>query len=148
MIILNRTYTHVIENVGFGGLSFDIVCDILKDGRAFSHFIEPWIANNYPLVHISGCKSYDFEDKNDPRIKYDEKTFTKNGCKFMPSSMIGTGRKFNNEVFQEKTKDLIFCIVSNINFPEIKIRFIKGETLLQSYPKGEIPFSDHIKLFE
>jgi len=65
----------------------------------------------------------------------------------MPSSMIGTGRTFNKEEFEEKSKKLIFCIVSNINFPEIKIKFVKGSNLLEIYPKGIIPLNDHVKFF-
>ena len=80
----------------------------------FSHFIEHWISNNYPLTHVDGCKSHDFIDINDSTILYDEKTFTKGGCNFCPSNMLGQGRKFDKEVFTEKTKKLIFCIVSNV----------------------------------
>jgi hypothetical protein len=61
--------------------------------------------------------------------------------------MIGTGRTFNKEEFEEKTRRLIFCIVSNINFPEIKIKFIRGVDLLPIYPKGIIPLKDHVKFF-
>ena len=144
---LNKTFTHSIINYTFGNLPEVICKEILKDGRAFSYFIEKWIEHNYPLIHICGCKEYDFTDENFPEILYDEKTFTKGGCRYMPSSMIGTGRSFNKEAFEEKSKKLIFCIVSNVNFPEIKIKFIKGINLLELYPKGIIPLKDHIKLF-
>jgi len=147
-VILNKTFTHTIMDYTFDNLSNEICCNILKDGRVFSHYIEKWIEHNYPLKHIDGCKEYDFIDQNYPEILYDEKTFTKGGCRYMPSSMIGTGRSFNKEVFEEKSKKLIFCIVSNINFPEIKIKFIKGINLLELYPKGIIPLKDHIKFFD
>ena len=103
---------------------------------------------NYPLNHIKGCKKYDFTDKNNQEILYDEKTFTKGGCKFCPSNMIGQGRTFDKEVFLEKSKKLIFCIVSNVNFPEIKIKFVKGEELATKYPTGVIPLNDHNKFFD
>jgi len=146
-VVLNTTFNHIINDIGFGGLSTEKVNDIFKDGRMFSGFIEPWIALHYPVNHITGCKSYDFTDKEYPDILYDEKTFTKNGCKFCPSNMIGVGRKFNKEIFEEKTKKLIFCIVSNIDFPNIKIKFVKGVDLMVLYPTGNIPSKDHIKFF-
>ena len=62
--------------------------------------------------------------------------------------MIGQGREFDQEVFEEKTKKLVFCIVSNINFPNIKVRFIKGSELLLKYPKGKISSNDFIKFFD
>ena len=112
-----------------------------------SHFIEAWISLMYPIKHIHGCKSYDFIDNNYTETIYDEKTFTDNGCKFLPSNMLGQGRMFNRKIFEKKAKKLIYCLVSNVNFPEIKIKFVRGITLLKLYPNGSIPLNDHIKLF-
>jgi len=146
-IIYNKTFIHTIENLSFGNIPESVIIDIYKDGRAFSHFIEPWLAINYPLIHIKGCKKYDHTDINDENIKYDQKTFTSRGCKFMPSNMIGEGRTFNKDVFEEKAKKLIYIIVSNVNFPEIKIKFVKGIDLIVDYPTGIIPSKDFIKFF-
>lgn len=145
---LNKTFIHTITNVSFGELPIELVNEIFKDGRPFSHFIEKWIEKNYPLKHIPGCKKYDFTDINHEETKYDEKTFTKGGCKYCPSNMIGQGRVFNQKEFEEKSKKMVFCIVSNINFPEIKIRFMKGEDLIKIYPKGIINLKDHNKFFD
>lgn len=136
----NITYTHILKNFSFGNIPKSIIVDTYKDGRAFAHFIEPWLSKNYPLIHIKGCKKYDHIDINN--IKYDQKTFTTRGCKFMPSNMIGEGRLFNKKVFQTKAKKLIYIIVSNINFPEIKIKFVKGINLIKKYPSGIIRLKD------
>lgn len=146
-ITYNTTYTHIIEDFSFGNVPKSIIMDTYKDGRPFSHFIEPWLAINYPLYHIKGCKKYDHVDINDENIKYDQKTFTKLGCKFMPSNMIGEGRSFNKEIFEEKAKQLIYIIVSNVNFPEIKIKFVKGIDIIVDYPDGKIPLKDFDKFF-
>jgi len=146
-IQLNTTFTHTLSNIGFDYLPQDVVNNIMKDGRVFSHLIEKWISLEYPLEHIEGCQAYDFIDGNFPETKYDEKTFTKNGCKFCPSNMLGQGRVFDREIFEEKTKKLIFCIVSNVNFPIIKIRFVRGIELLQRYQNGIIPFREHDDFF-
>ena len=61
--------------------------------------------------------------------------------------MLGQGRVFDREIFEEKTKKLIFCIVSNVNFPIIKIRFVRGIELLQRYQNGIIPFREHDDFF-
>jgi len=146
-IELNKTMVRVIEDFSFGNLPKSAIVEIYKDGRAFSHFIEPWLAENYPLNHVKGCKKYDHTDLNDANVKYDQKTFTARGCKFMPSNMIGEGRSFNKEVFEEKAKELIYIIVSNVNFPEIKIKFVKGIDLIVDYPTGAIPSKDFVKFF-
>ena len=144
----NTTFSHKIEIFGFGNLEQSALINIYKDGRPFSHFIEPWLAINYPLIHVTGCKKYDHTDINDENIKYDQKTFTARGCKFMPSNMIGEGRKFDKDIFEEKAKKLIYIIVSNVNFPEIKIKFVKGVDLIVDYPTGKIPSKDLVKFFD
>ena len=145
---LNVTDTVTIPSIQFGNLSSEIVNELFKDGRVASHFIELWIAENYPVTHVKGCKKYDFTDEKFPDTKYDEKTFTKGGCKFCPSNMLGQGRKFDQKVFEEKTKGLIFCIASVVNFPEIKVKFVRGSELIQKYSKGSIPLKDHAKFFD
>ena len=145
---LNKTFDHIIENYLFGNLSPNVCSNIFKDGRLFSLFIEKWIEKNYSLKHISGCKDHDFIDNKYLDTKYDEKTFTKYGCRFCPSNMVGKGRKFDKVKCEEKCKGLIFCIVSNINFPNIKVRFVAGEELIKKYPKAKIPRKDHDKFFK
>ena len=147
-VTLNKTFDHKLENLSFDCLSQEVVFEILKDGRCFSHFIEKWLSEKYPLIHIPGCKKYDFIDKKTEDIKYDEKTFTKNGCYFLPSNMIGAGRKVDIEEFTKKANELIYIIVSNINLPQIKVKFIKGSKLLEKYPSGKISFDEHNKLFD
>jgi len=65
-VTLDKTFDHYIEigcfGGGSGGLSVDVCREIYKDGRPFSFFIEPWIAINYNLTHVTGCKQYDFID--------------------------------------------------------------------------------------
>jgi hypothetical protein len=146
-VMLDVTFTHTLTDIRFDILSPEIIKKILKDGRVFSHFIEAWIERKYPIKHISGCKSYDFIDINHTETIYDEKTFTENGCIFYPSNMRGQGRIFDKEVFEKKAKKLIYCIVSNINFPEIKIKFVRGIKLLKLYPNGTISLNDHVKFF-
>ena len=148
-VFLADTQELVLENVGFDGLDSETIKTIFLDGRAFSHFIEPWLAKRqwydkktgepFRLNHIKGCKGHDFTVEHNGRtIFYDEKTFTQNGCKFMPSSMIGTGRKFNQEDFIEKVGKMNYIIVDNCQFPKIKIKWMTGKELIKSYPKGEI----------
>ena len=73
----NKTITHNIDiDNCFGNLPKSDCIEVFKDGRAFSHFIERWLAINYPLNHIKGCKKYDHTDVSDENIKYDQKTFT------------------------------------------------------------------------
>jgi hypothetical protein len=147
-IKFNTTFVHTIRNFTFDNLPIEKCVEIFKDGRAFSHFIESWLEKNYPsLKHIKGCKDHDFEDIGNENIQYEQKTFTTRGCNFMPSNMVGQGRKFDQEVFDEKSKKLLYIIIGNINFPEIKIKFVRGIDIVIDYPKGKIPFKDFDKFF-
>lgn len=219
-----------LKNVSFDGLDENTIKQIFRDGRAFSHFIEPWIAkqvwtdretgDKFKLIHVTGCKDHDFVIESKPcpllcqilllvkntttldsektskigellphatiklqeifgdawcinkqiflgcpnwsevyknldkyeidektKFKYDEKTFTGGGCKFMPSNMIGKGRKFDKEVFMTKANDMTYIIVDNTQFPSITIKFAHGSELVKQYPNGSIPFKDREKFF-
>jgi hypothetical protein len=145
---LNRTQCYTIDDYSFGGLPQETIVGLFKDGRIFSHFIEKWLEAHYPLVHISGCKDHDFVDAGNTSIHYDQKTFTKGGCKYYESSMIGVGRKFDQEKFQEKAKNMIYIIVSNLEFPRIWIKIMRGSDLMLKYPKGSIPLKDFVQFFD
>ena len=147
-VALNTTVVHNITNFGFGDLTRSVCIELLKDGRMFSHFIEKWLEMHYPIDHVPGCRDHDFTDRNNIKILYDEKTFTKNGCRFCSSSMIGAGRAFDKAKHEEHCSKLIFCFVSNINFPEIKVKFVPGIELIQQYPTGKIPLRDHDSFFQ
>ena len=147
-VILDMTIDKTITGVSFGSLPQETLYELFRDGRISSHFMEHMLAQDFGLTHVTGCKGHDLVDPKDPTIKYEEKTFTSNGCKFMPSNMIGQGRKFDKNVFDEKAKGLIYAIVSVVKFPELKIRFVKGDKLAAMYPNGEIKLSDHARFFQ
>jgi hypothetical protein len=143
----NKTYTQTIENVSFGTLDQETLNTIFRDGRTFSLISERWVAKEYNLKHITGCKGHDLVDPSNPEIKYEQKTFTSKGCKIMPSNMIGKGRVFDPVVFKEKAEQLNYVIVSNIKFPEIHTRFVKGVDLVSLYPNGVIHVREHNAFF-
>ena len=104
-----------------------------RDGRVFSQWIERWMERTFPeLRRISGCKKYDFINSNDENIKYEAKTFTSaSGLSYAPSGQTGVGRKIDEPIARERASNLIYSIVSNVNFPNIKIKFLHGNDLMQ-----------------
>lgn len=144
---LNKTYVHTINNFGFDNIPKHIISELYKDGRYFSHVSEQWIEENYPLRTIYGCQKFDFQDIKYPETFYEAKTFTKYGCNFRSSFMKGTGRVFNDNLFQIHTKNAVFCIISNVNFPEIRVKFISGVDLLKLYPSGIISYNHYYNFF-
>ena len=137
-LIENNTYEFKINNINISNLKKKKLNYMFKDGRFFSHFIENWLDENCErLKKIEGCKDHDFTDKNNKDIKYEQKSWTKNGLIFLPSSMVGTKRKINYKKFKEKNRKLKYIIVSNVDFPIIKIKFINGYELIKKYPSGK-----------
>lgn len=133
----------------FGSLSKSALIEILKDGRVTSHLLEPQLVEWFPeLRHVKGCKDHDHVNKVDESIKYDAKNFTPaGGCKFMPSGMIGTGRKFNEEQFLLKTENMNYIICDIVDFPKVSVIFKKGSELAIQYPNGTITKSRRGELF-
>ena len=61
-----------------------------------NNFIERQLEIWYPWLTFVDEKGYDHVDQDGGR--YDQKCFTKGGCFFAPSNMIGKGRSLDEEV--------------------------------------------------
>ena len=121
------------------GWTKEEVDDLMLDGRFASHLLERQIPKWWPsLVHVRGCKAFDHKDKDSDAIRFDAKNLTKNGCKYMPSNMIGEGRAFDKETFCEKAKDMNYIICDIIQYPVIRVIFKRGRALLNQVPTGVI----------
>ena len=145
----NKVYKYDLAGtVKFGSLPKKTVHEVYKDGRVASHLLEPQIEVWFPeLRHIRGCKSHDHVHKKDGRL-FDAKNFTPaGGCKFMPSKMLGTGRKFNEQEFIHKTSNMTYIICDIVDFPKIRLIFKEGKELAQRYPKGNISKTKREELF-
>ena len=132
----------------FGTLPKVVLEEVLKDGRVASHMLEPQIEVWFPeLKHVKGCKGHDHIHRRDGRL-FDAKNFTRSGgCKFMPSNMLGTGRKFDQDEFVKKTSGMSYIICDIVDFPRVRIIFKDGKELAQRYPKGNISKTKRGELF-
>jgi len=139
MFEFNKVYNHDLTGTyTFGDLDEESLTEIFKDGRVASHLLERQLTKWYPsLTHVKGCKDHDHVDEF--HFKYDAKNFTKSGgCKFLPSKMIGTGRKFDEKDFKEKTSNMRYIICDIVDFPKVRVLFKRGSELVQKYPNGKI----------
>ena len=146
-IKLNKVYDFTIPNFQFGDLSEEECKTIYRDGRVASHLLERQLTKWFPkLKHIPGCKGYDHVDNLNE--KYDAKNFTHRGLKFMPSNQIGSGRKFDYNETRKHAKDLTYICCDIVNFPKVRIKFVKGLKLLRKYPSASIPHKDRDLFFD
>ena len=84
---------------------------------------------NFVDIKKHNVKDHDFIDNNNNFME--AKNFTKNGAKFMPSRMLGVGRKYIKEEADKVIKSNIYVITDINDMPKIKMRFVKGIDLLE-----------------
>jgi hypothetical protein len=133
-VTLNKTFKFLFNTNEFkcAGLTEKEVIEMYKDGRVFSQWVERWLTKKFPLTRVTGCKKYDHIDLNNENIKYEAKTFTPaSGLSYAPSGHTGVGRTIDETIAKERASNLIYIIVSNIDFPNIKVRFMNGNDLMQ-----------------
>jgi hypothetical protein len=146
MIEYNSPYYFHISDVAFGTLSTKILCDLFKDGRVVSHFLEMQLEVWFPNLLFEDGRGYDHRCL-ETDVLYDAKCFTKRGTNFCPSVMIGAGRKVNEEELHNHATSMNYIICDVYDFPKVRVIFKRGEELLNDYPKGKIPFKDREKIF-
>ena len=129
--------SHEIENA-FDNIPSDKLVKLFTDGRHASHILELWVETNFVDIKKYNVKDHDFIDNNNNFME--AKNFTKNGAKFMPSRMLGVGRKYIKEEADKVIKSNIYVITDINDMPKIKMRFVKGIDLLEKYPNAIIPF--------
>lgn len=140
MIEIGKTYKFNVERIEFGDIPKKRLHEFFKDGRNASFVLEEQLTHWFDeLTRVEGNKDHDHVD-NEGR-KYDAKNFTKHGLKFMPSNQLGAGRKFNESIAHSKAKELIYICCDIVNFPTVRVKFIKGEDLIKQFPKCSIPNS-------
>ncbi len=115
------------NSLQFGSIPIAVLYNIFKDGRLsgllIEHLIESMFLNLTRLKQENS--SLDFIDSKGGR--YEVRVITKNGVKFIPSHMIGKGRKFNQEGFDEKLAQIDYFLLCDVNnFPKISIFTIKN----------------------
>ena len=142
---LNKTYSFMLDNISFDNVPNNLLIELFKDGRHASHILELWIVNNFDNISKYNTKDHDFID--DENNFMEAKNFTKNGAKFMPSRMLGVGRKYIEEEAHKVINSNIYVITDINDMPDIHIKFIKGSELLKKYPKAIILFFENTFVF-
>lgn len=68
-----------------------------------------------------------FYDVSSEELLYEVRILTKYGVRFIPSYMIGQGRKYDEEKYIDKLNRIKgFIIIDSLKFPEIQYRFIES----------------------
>ena len=132
--------------VQFGDLSIDEVHELFRDGRVASKFIEKHVPLWFDKLVFVDKTGYDHIDSITDR-KFDLKGFTKNGASYAPSTMLGAGRRIDKVKLHEHAISIDYIFSDITQFPKLKLRFVRGETLVETFPSGKIGSDQHSKIF-
>lgn len=145
----NKVYIYDLTGkISFSDISENELCELFKDGRVSSHFLQihltKWF-NNFKYIDGKGI-----DHLHKDGSKFEMKCFTKGGCKLVPSNMIGTGRNKNVASWKKHINDnnLTYIITDIVDFPKIRVIFKNGIILTNLYPSGEIKFKQRNELFK
>lgn len=145
---LDKTYEIIIDNYAFGRCSSETLSELFKDGRVASRFIEAEVTERFSglrLAESSNAQGYDVVGRGGSKMEV--KTFTRGGCKFVPSYMVGSGRKMDAEKAKKETVAKYLCIADITEFPSVNIVFKKFSDIWNEYPKGSIAYNKRGDLF-
>ena len=145
MFEYDKTYEFHV-NASFGDMPVDIINSLYQDGRVASKFLEIQLTSWFPELEFVDAKGYDHVcSKNDRKL--DAKCFTKGGLGFAPSAMVGAGRKIDEQVAREHANEIDYIACDIVNFPKIRVKFLKGSDLVKQYPSFKIPPKHREKIF-
>lgn len=124
--------------VTFWDLPLEEVHELFRDGRTASRFLERKVPHLFAEFNYVDQKGYDWLRKLINKVE--GKCVTKNGCKFAPSSMVGSGRKIIPSEVKEtiENENLDYILMDIVEFPMVRMRFVKGIDLITTHPKCDI----------
>ena len=133
--------------VRFGDLPESLIHQLFQDGRVASKFLEHHIPIWFPELKFVDQKGYDHVDVETGLKKWDLKGFTKGGASFVPSSMLGAGRKIDIAEAQDHANTIDYIFSDVTEFPKIRIQFKHGVDLVAEFPKCKINRKQQSQLF-
>lgn len=140
---LNLLYSFTLDNFAFANLSQEELLFIFKKGNNVSPFLELYLAKMFNLTFVNKTY-YDFIDPIGNKIE--QKTFTKYGCCFMPSTFRNNGYDSEDELMKVCYEN-IYMLCDITEFPRVNIIFKKGVDLFKDFPDGKIPVRYKLSIF-
>lgn len=125
-------YDEYIDRIEFGDIAKDDLLNIYRDGRVSGLIAELLVESIFSNLRRSGAEGtpYDLVDEKTGE-KWEVRVITKGGVKFLPSSQIGVGRKYDEEKFLEKLRAVTGYILVDVRYiPNICIGSILSKDLI------------------
>ncbi len=113
------------------------VREYFTDGRRVSFILERRICHEIVKGTLSPSEGAGFDLIDENGQKWEVRSITGGGVYFCPSYMVGSGRKFDEEGFMHKLREIRGYIVSDVvEFPRIRVWKISETTVRYWYERG------------
>lgn len=108
------------------------VKEYLTDGRRVSFIIERRLMWEHPGWSLAPSEGAGYDLLDPEGGKWEVRSITGGGVYFNPSNQVGSGRKFNEQGFQEKMKGIKGFILSDIvGFPVVDVYVVPVANVLR-----------------
>lgn len=115
------------------------VREYFTDGRRVSFIIErrlKWDHPGWELAPSEGA-GYDLKDPHDGL--WEVRSVTKGGVYFTPRNQVGSGRKFNENGFQDKLSGIQGFILTDIEkFPSMDVYVVPVQNVIRWHHQGNL----------
>ena len=110
------------------------VVDFFTDGRRLPFVVERRLKLDYPDWGLAQAQGSGFVLVDPENGRWDVRSITKSGVYFCPSYMVGSGRAFVKDEFNQKLREINGFILSDVTlFPDVPIYKIPVQNVIRWY---------------
>ena len=115
----------------------DDVREYFTDGRRVSFIIERRLKWDHPGWELASSEGAGYDLKDPKGGLWEVRSVTKSGVYFTPSNQVGSGRRFNENGFQEKLSSVMGFILTDIeNFPSMDVYVVPVQNVIRWHNQG------------
>lgn len=117
----------------------DTIYRYFSDGRRISFLLERRLATEVFRGNVADSEKADYDIIDSQGHKYEVRCISRSGVYFTPSSMVGSGRKFNKLKFYKKLETIHAYVLCDIaKFPTVPCWSIASNEVLDLYNHGKL----------
>jgi hypothetical protein len=117
----------------------DDVREYFTDGRRVSFIIERRLKWDHPGWQLAPSEGAGYDLKDPMGGLWEVRSVTRGGVYFTPSNQVGSGRKFNENGFQEKLSGVMGFILTDIEmFPSMDVYVVPVHNVIRWHGQGAL----------
>lgn len=125
------------DRVMFGNIEQDKINETFSDGRLLGILMDSLLISEFGNVSYRkdefGKTLLSFETEDGFNYFIESRVLTSTGAKVVPSNMIGAGRKFNEDEWNEWVLDFHGFVITDIReFPKMTIKVVSVDDIINN----------------